>query len=356
MIDLILGMRELGVDSFVLYPEKGDLEKVLVENHIKSRRLTLPVWVVSKENRLKSLFPFLKKTYQAYREIRITVIEEDISHIYSNSSVVSLGIVLSLLLKIPHIWHIRELIEQHYEKAYLLPKNLTKTIIKRSDIIICNSNYVKEQVFKQNDDSISVIYNGILPESVFSDLKQAKKLIGIVSPFRFIVVGLVSKNKNQKIAIQAINVLKRQGLRVKLSIIGGGGKYLQECKEMVNHLSLVNEVTFTGYIENPFPEYLHSSCLLVCSEYEAMGRVTVEGMACCLPVIGKKSGGTTELIQHGKTGFLYDSFDELVNYMELLVRNQSLVLTIGENGWSYAKGKFSIENYSNKILERISQK
>jgi len=40
----------------------------------------------------------------------------------------------------------------------------------------------------------------------------------------------------------------------------------------------------------------------MCSRHEAMGRVTVEAMSACLPVIGFDNGGTAELIEHERSG------------------------------------------------------
>jgi len=48
---------------------------------------------------------------------------------------------------------------------------------------------------------------------------------------------------------------------------------------------------------------------------EAFGNVAIEALACGVPVISYRRGGPTEIIQHGKTGFLVepDSIDALVS-------------------------------------------
>ena len=48
----------------------------------------------------------------------------------------------------------------------------------------------------------------------------------------------------------------------------------------------------------------------------AYGRVTVEAMMNDCVVIGRNSGGTSELIEHEETGFLFDSNSELEALME----------------------------------------
>ncbi len=50
---------------------------------------------------------------------------------------------------------------------------------------------------------------------------------------------------------------------------------------------------------------------------EAYGNVVVEAMACGVPVVAYQRGGPSEIVQHGKTGFLVkpDDKDELVSYI-----------------------------------------
>ena len=68
---------------------------------------------------------------------------------------------------------------------------------------------------------------------------------------------------------------------------------------------------FFGYVENTLPLIRGADVLLMCSRYDAFGRVTVEAMKLGKPVIGAKSGGTTELISEGFNGLLYTSGDHM---------------------------------------------
>ena len=43
------------------------------------------------------------------------------------------------------------------------------------------------------------------------------------------------------------------------------------------------------------------------SDSETFGMVTIESMACGIPVLGSKAGGTMELIENEKTGLLFDT-------------------------------------------------
>jgi len=53
---------------------------------------------------------------------------------------------------------------------------------------------------------------------------------------------------------------------------------------------------------------------------EAYGNVIVEALACGVPVIAYKRGGPSEIIQHGKTGYLADPDDKknMLSYVEII--------------------------------------
>ncbi len=53
---------------------------------------------------------------------------------------------------------------------------------------------------------------------------------------------------------------------------------------------------------------------------EAYGNVVVEALACGVPVIAYKRGGPSEIIQHGKTGYLAeaDDRDSLLSYLKII--------------------------------------
>jgi glycosyltransferase involved in cell wall biosynthesis len=133
----------------------------------------------------------------------------------------------------------------------------------------------------------------------------------------------------------------------------GRGEHLDQCRQLADELGVADLVDFTGFLADPYEAYFKSDCLLMCSEHEGMGRVTAEAMSVCLPVIGRNSGGTPEVIAHGKTGFLYDTQEELVERMEELVRNPESGRQFGQEGWRVAREKFAIEDYAANVYNVI---
>ena len=100
-----------------------------------------------------------------------------------------------------------------------------------------------------------------------------------------------------------------------------GNKYVEQVREAVKEenaeILVVAAKTEADIAELETYEDRHKAiALLMCSKYEAFGRVTAEAMLNDCLVIGRNSGGTPELIEHGKTGFLFNTNDELTVLME----------------------------------------
>jgi glycosyltransferase involved in cell wall biosynthesis len=51
---------------------------------------------------------------------------------------------------------------------------------------------------------------------------------------------------------------------------------------------------------------------------EPFGLVLIESMACGTPVLALRDGSIPEIIWHGKTGFIADSVDEMVQHLQQL--------------------------------------
>jgi glycosyltransferase involved in cell wall biosynthesis len=64
--------------------------------------------------------------------------------------------------------------------------------------------------------------------------------------------------------------------------------------------------------------------------HESFGRVVMEAMACGLPVVVHRAGDYSEYVEHGKTGFLFQSDQDAIGTVLLLKQNPGLRATIGD--------------------------
>jgi alpha-maltose-1-phosphate synthase len=93
-----------------------------------------------------------------------------------------------------------------------------------------------------------------------------------------------------------------------------------------------------AYTESWLKLYQMADIFVMPSRAEALGHVFVEAMAVGLPVIATKLPATSEIILHGKTGFLTNIGDreDLARYLDFLIGNPELRKTMGTAGASRA--------------------
>ena len=97
---------------------------------------------------------------------------------------------------------------------------------------------------------------------------------------------------------------------------------------------------------------------IVASRSEAFGRVTIEGMLAQMAMIGASAAGTSELIENGKTGLLYepDNIEELTKEIILLCKNLNMRKQIQKNGFEYAKAVYTNHNCAKQIESILVKK
>ena len=153
-------------------------------------------------------------------------------------------------------------------------------------------------------------------------------------------------------AIFAVAELVRRGIDARLLIVGTGDhRFHDSLEQHVKHYGLEEHVIFHGYAENPMPLIRDADVILMCSRFEAFGRVTVEAMLAGKPVIGAASGGTVELIQDGKTGLLYEpgNYKELALKIQYLFENPVERLKLGTAARIWATGRFTQKRYAKEV-------
>jgi glycosyltransferase involved in cell wall biosynthesis len=354
LLSLVEGFKKTkNVECAILIPANGDLKDYCIKNNIKYFQRPFMSFVHSITQNKRYFFTFvnfLKKLKYIPRLIKLCL-EYKPDIIYSNSSVIGVGAVLSIILHKKHIWHLREFQKEHYNIEFDLGNKLFGFLLNRSHKIIAISNVIEEHYRKITNNKIHIVYNGIINNN---QIINNKHLINN-NLINFTIVGLLHFQKNQMEAIKAFNLFNKEYPNSKLNIVGNGNNnYLRELKTESIKLKLTNKINFTGYISNIDLIYAKTDILILCSNKEGMGRVTVEAMSHGIPVIGKNSGATPEIIQHKYNGLLYNNDEnELAMQMKFFVENPEEYNKFSKNAIDTVKKKFTIEKYVENIYKII---
>ena len=119
-------------------------------------------------------------------------------------------------------------------------------------------------------------------------------------------VGRLHPIKNPLGLLKAVLLLRQRGVLARVTFIGDGPQRAQ-CEAMVENLGLSAEVSFLGFIESPFNQSWKVNLVVQPSLSEGTSLSLMEAMACTLPVITTEVGGSSKVIDEGRTGWLMDT-------------------------------------------------
>ena len=106
------------------------------------------------------------------------------------------------------------------------------------------------------------------------------------------MVGSIQPWKGQDEAIKALSEFVRRGVDAHLLIVGDGNRsFTASLHEQLRDYGLEQRVTFTGYVKEPMRCIRIADVTLLCSAWEAFGRVIVETMLAGKPVIATANSG-----------------------------------------------------------------
>ena len=362
LLNLIDGLGKYGIRAHVICPDQGDLLRVLTKRGIPTEQFPFEWWV-STQRTLTGAARRIYKNVCLLDSIAIQIARWQTDLVYSNSFVFAVGAMVAARLGLPHLWHLREFGNRDYNLWPDLGAWLTRRVLRTANARIFVSRALK-QAFLGNAKTRNtyVIYNGVASEAEFDERRQAAETqTGRHQPFTFVLVGRFRKSKGHAIAIEAFAKVACRFPDVRLILVGDAGQtgeqdYYDDCRRRVKQLAISERTEFWGYIPDPERAFLAADVALMCSQNEAMGRVTVEAMSTCRPVIGNDCGGTSELIDPNRTGLLYrETSEDLAVCMTRYIVSPQLARQHGEEGWRVSRQRHSTETYAAQVYNVISE-
>jgi len=221
----------------------------------------------------------------------------------------------------PHIWYIHEYGDLDCNLRFIPGYHQTvSTIGDCSSRVLTVSNGLRDHLSEIIPScQIDIIHQSI-DFAAFAD----------ITPFRFtgelklLCMGAIKPSKGQLIALEAVEKLPA-GARVKLDIVGPSAdrEYTRLLMEKAGKLDNV-EVAVRRY--NPVYELSNHDVMLMCSQHEGLGRVTLEGLASGRLVVGYGCQSTGELLADHR-GIVYtpNTPESLGNALLEVLSNQKTI-------------------------------
>jgi glycosyltransferase involved in cell wall biosynthesis len=360
LLTTVRSLHNKGWNCHVLLPEKGPLGEELsaigatvqiFELGILRRRYGTPLGVL---NRFANLGVAIVRVLSL-------VFTKNTDLVYTNTTAVFAGAIVSRLARKPHLWHVHEIISS----PTWLAKSISWSVRNLSDSVVAVSDSVRrniERFSNEPTDHIEVIYNGI-DTTPFDSAPEDGLRAELGIPRDGLIVGMVWRVhfwKGQGYFLRIAAAVARDFPEVRFVMVGDafpGYEYLYErIRVLKAELNLEDVVIDLGF-RSDIPRVLDMLDVFVLPSIQPdpFPTVVLEAMAASLPVIATSHGGAQEMILDGVTGFLIPWDDEVAaaRIMSPLIRDRLLRAEMGRKGRMRLDKEFSLESYQSKIVQEV---
>ncbi|MCB1797285.1 MAG: glycosyltransferase family 4 protein [Gammaproteobacteria bacterium] len=276
--------------------------------------------------------------------------------VHSNTIKTNFGQEIARRIGKPHLWHCREFVggENSVGTEWSLGYRSTARIMsEQGNLMIAISNAVAQHMRNSGFRvPLYVVYNGVM--SLDEMARNVTELPSSSNGVRFALIGRYDDAKEPHIAIRAMGILKKRGVRCSLKIVGDGTPAQATALTCLAKSVGVNDcVEFAGYVDDVPTLLKNVHALVMPSRADAFGRVTAEAMALGRPVIGADACATRELVRDGIDGLLFPLGDAtaLADRMQELIGDPNRMVNMGHRAAERAKLEFTNERYGQAVMD-----
>lgn len=381
------GAERLVVDAGLALQEKGHRVSYVTNHHdpshcfLETRDGTFPVTVVGDWlprtifGYCYALCAYLRMLYLTIYLLLVIVPVERPDILICDQIPIGIPLIKIFRFNVLFYCHFPDLLLSRpggsLKKFYRAPINwIEEKSMKCANRILVNSKFTAN-VFRDTFSSIKVTPTVLYPSINTKAFEHAEKnpLTSIVpnisdNSFVFLSVNRFERKKNLPLALKAMEALEtvisdEEWSRVHLIVAGGYDaqnieniEHYEELTKLCSKYNLNSKVTFLKSPSDLVKISLLAgcNCVIYTPSNEHFGIVPLEAMFSKKPVIAVNSGGPTESVEDGVTGYLGEPIPEVMaHYMAKLIANPSSAEQFGVKGSKRFQEKFSFEAFGHHL-------
>jgi glycosyltransferase involved in cell wall biosynthesis len=356
LVESVAGLVAAGWRVVVCLPAPGPLVDRLRDAGASVEIVPVPVLRKSLANPLGLLRLAGSSLAALPRQVRL--LRRERAHVvYVNTVTIPLWLVAARLARRPALAHVHEAEDDSPRLVALLlntPLRLARTVVVNSRAAAGTLLRVVPSLRSRT----TVVYNGVPgPDGTPEELVRP----GDGGPRRVVLVGRLSPRKGPDVAVEAVALLRQQGLDVDLEVCGSvfpGYEWFEEqLRTRIDQLGLGGHVRLSGYTSPTWPALARAEVALVPSRAEPFGNTAVEAQLAGRPVVASDVQGLREIVTSGETGLLVPPGDpaRLAEAVGALLRDPDLAAALTVAGRASALHRFTVDRYRTAIVERVEQ-
>ncbi len=327
--------KERGFYPVLVTSREGKLTRDCEAFGIKFYTFPIGMW-----RKVKS-WPFFPIVY--YRLFKVAM-KENIDLIHCNTLWdAPYGIILGKIIGKPVVVHLRN---EHSEKM------LAKYFVRHASVLVGVSFACLSHMDPDLRRRSLVIYN---PEGISIRMKVCGNNIKVKdSVFVISIVGRLDSTKGQLEFLEVVYPHVLEKIIAKLYIVGATSKKEKHLEVLMENYQkrYDHSLVYVGYVENVDDYYALSDVVVVPSKkkaHEGLPRVVIEAFEFGKAVIATDSGGSSEVVFSGKTGFLVDDINSISFPLFLCFKHPKIRKVFGINARIKKMQKFSKLNHVKKM-------
>lgn len=256
--------------------------------------------------------------------------------------------------------------EAYSPLAYLNPRHLGILRLekacfdpRRVGCVITNSGLVRAQVIKRfhlAPELVEIIPNGVDPEMFYPVSSQEKMLLRDklkLDKNRTVLFFAAADFKTKKLAsaIEALAALNFEH-KENMQLVVAGGADSAPYRKQADDSGV--RAKFVGKITNMADYYQAADMFYYPGPYEPFANVCLEAAACGLPVLTTRNNGSSEIVAHGKSGYVIDDYRNNMEIrhciVDFMTRSRGQRLEMSEEIFKIAQ-LYSWENHADMLEE-----
>ncbi len=164
--------------------------------------------------------------------------------------------------------------------------------------------------------------------------------------------------KNQELLIKVLHHFVYQKQKPFHVVFAGSGPSKKWHEDLSSKLGLSEYAHFLGHCQDTRPLLFFSNFHILSSACEASGIAHIEAGLMKKITIGATETGATEVIIHGKTGFIFknNNLSSLIEILELLLDNPQLCKEMGNQTLPFLTGKIDFDGIKSKFSTKFKFK
>lgn len=241
-----------------------------------------------------------------------------------------------------------------------LAYNLTiKNAVQKAEKIIAVSEFTKQDIIKyfnlseERAKGISVIYEGVSASAM-----GQSSTVQLPDKF-FLYVGVAFPHKNLEFLVDSFAEFAKFYPEYYLVLVGSRNYFYNQLENYIklNHSDIQTKIIYKGFVpDSELGAYFaKAQAFIFPSLYEGFGLPPLEAMHLGTAVLASRSSCLPEILQDSALFFDPENKQDLVNKLEIIIKNKELKNKLISCGQDLVK-KYSWDEMARKIMKIYAEK